>query len=358
VPSSNEIRWSQLKVGALVLVAVGVLIFLIFLMSGSTGGLFARKLVLRSYFSNASGLKDGAPVTLEGVTIGNVMKIRIIPARNPTPVEVTLQVGAEFAKALHSDSTTAISQAGVLGDSFIDINSAHATGPVPTNNAELTVTNSPTIQDVIQTSQGSIEQINGLMKKLDVLIDTINSGKGTAGQFINNPALYRKIEHIADDLQTITGTVASGKGSLGKLLKDNTLYDRANSAIDRVDKITTGLDEGKGTAGKLLHDDKLYNNLNETIAGANKLVTDINAGKGGLGKIAKDPAFAQKLDNTITNLDKLLTSVNEGKGTLGQLAVNRSLYDHADQTMEQSQELVKAFRQNPKKYLTINMKIF
>ena len=53
VPSRKEIQWSQLKVGALVLVAVGVLVGLIFLMSGSTGGLFAPKLILRSYFDNA-----------------------------------------------------------------------------------------------------------------------------------------------------------------------------------------------------------------------------------------------------------------------------------------------------------------
>jgi len=38
--------------------------------------------------------------------------------------------------------------------------------------------------------------------------------------------------------------------------------------------------------------------------------------------------------------------------------VNRSLYDHTDATMDQAQELVKAFRQNPKKYLTINLKVF
>jgi len=72
VPSRKEIQWSQLRVGALVLVALAVLIGLIFLMSNSTGGLFERKLLLRAYFVNASGLKDGAPVTLEGVTIGNV----------------------------------------------------------------------------------------------------------------------------------------------------------------------------------------------------------------------------------------------------------------------------------------------
>ena len=44
MPSRREIQWSQLKVGALVLVAVAVLVGLIFLMSGSTGGLLARGL--------------------------------------------------------------------------------------------------------------------------------------------------------------------------------------------------------------------------------------------------------------------------------------------------------------------------
>jgi hypothetical protein len=101
VPSRKEIQWSQLRVGALVLAAMAVLIGLILLMSGSSGGLFARKLVLRSYFENAAGLKDGAPVTLEGVTIGNVIHVRVVPERNPTPVEVTMRVGHEYLTAAY-----------------------------------------------------------------------------------------------------------------------------------------------------------------------------------------------------------------------------------------------------------------
>jgi phospholipid/cholesterol/gamma-HCH transport system substrate-binding protein len=58
--------------------AMTVLVVLIFLMSGSSGGLFARKLALRAYFDNAAGLKDGAPVTLEGVTIGNVIHVGVV----------------------------------------------------------------------------------------------------------------------------------------------------------------------------------------------------------------------------------------------------------------------------------------
>jgi len=62
--------------------------------------------------------------------------------------------------------------------------------------------------------------------------------------------------------------------------------------------------------------------------------------------------------DTFTHLDSILKGVDEGKGSLGQFVKNRSFYDHADETMDQAQQLVKGFRENPKKYLTINMKIF
>jgi phospholipid/cholesterol/gamma-HCH transport system substrate-binding protein len=338
--------------------AMAVLVGLILLMSGSSGGLFARKLVLRSYFENAAGLKDGAPVTLEGVTIGNVIHVRVVSERNPTPVEVSMRVGHEYLSGLHTDTTASIAQAGVLGDSFVDLNSAHASGPAPANNAELKSAGSPTIQDVIRTSEGSIKQVSTLMRKVETLVDTLNSKRGVAGSLINDPELARKIVSIATNLDTVTKSIAEGKGSLGKLVNDDTLYTRANSAVDRLDRITTALDEGKGSAGKLLKDDTLYNNLNAAVANTNQLVAEINSGKGAMGKLARDPAFAQKLDDTVTRLDNILTNVDEGKGSLGQLVQNRSLYDHADQTLDQTQQLVKSIREDPKKYLVIRMKVF
>ena len=337
---------------------MAVLIFLIFLMSGSTGGLFAPKLVFRSYFGNASGLKNGAPVTLEGVTIGNVIRIRVVPDRNPTPVEVTMKVGEEFIRDLHVNSTTSIAQAGVLGDSYVDIDSSHASGPPPGNNAELKATGSPSIQDVIRTSQDSIEDATQLIRKLETLVDTLNSTRGIAGSLINDHQLTVRINHISADLEKITGAISSGQGSLGKLINDDSLYNKANSAVDNVNKLTTALEQGQGTAGKLLKDDSLYNNLNATAANANQLISEINAGKGAMGKLTRDPEFARKLDDTITQLDTILKGMNEGKGTLGQLAQNRSLYDNANGTLDQTQELVKSIRENPKKYLVIHMKIF
>ncbi len=50
-----------------------------------------------------------------------------------------MRVGGKYIRFLHTDSTTSIAQAGVLGDSYVDISSAHARGPQPANNSELTI---------------------------------------------------------------------------------------------------------------------------------------------------------------------------------------------------------------------------
>ena len=358
MPTRKEIQWSQLRVGLLVLGATAVAIFLIFLMSASSGGMFSKKLVLRCYVQDAAGLKDGAPVTLQDVTIGNVTRIRLVPERKPNIVEVTMRVGHQYLNALHTDSAASIAQAGVLGDSYVHIDSTHAVGPQPRENAELPSAGSPSIQDVIRTSEDSIAEIHNLTKHIDTLVTTINSGKGTIGELVNSPEFAHKITAIATNLESVTDSIAQGKGTLGKMMVDDTLYNRANSTIDKLNKIATALDDGKGTAGKLLHDDSFYNNMNSAAANASQLAAEVNSGQGTLGKLTKDPAFAQKLEDTVTQLDALLKGVNGGQGTLGQLAQNRSLYDHADQTLDQAQKLFQAFRSNPKKYLTIQMKVF
>jgi phospholipid/cholesterol/gamma-HCH transport system substrate-binding protein len=337
---------------------MAALIGLIFLMSGSTGGLFARKITLVSYFQNAAGLKVGAPVTLEGVTIGNVIRMRVVPQREPNPVQVTLRVGAEYLDGLHTDSSASIAQAGVLGDSYVDISSQEAKGPPPQNDAELKAGTSPTIQDVIRTSKVSIDDLTRLMGKVEILVDSLNSGKGTAGQFIQNPDLYNKISKLTTNLQSITQGIAEGKGTIGKLVQDDTLYTHLNDTVAKLDDITTGIDQGKGTAGMLLKDDALYKNLNSAVRNTNELLSEINAGHGTIGKLSRDPEFAKKFDDSVTKLNSILTSINEGKGTVGQLFVNKSLYEHFDQTAEQSTALLKAIRQDPKKYFVIRLKLF
>lgn len=340
------------------LVALAALVFIIFRMSATTGGLFSKKITLICYFDNASGLAPGATVTLDGVTIGNVKKIQVVPSHNPTPVEVIMTVASRYLSGLHTDSLATITQAGVLGNSFVDIDSTHATGPEPPDGTVLKASGSPTLQDVIGGANSSITSVNALIRRVDVLIDTLNSNRGTLGRIINDRQMANKIAQATDNLTAITDQIRSGKGTLGKLLNDDTIYNHFNSAAAHLDNVTAAIDSGHGTAGKLIHDDAIYNHIDDAVKNTDELLKQINSGHGALGKAIKDPEFAKKLDSTVTQLNAILTDLNAGKGSAGQLLKNRSLYDHLDQSSDQATQLIKAIRENPKKYLVIRLKLF
>jgi len=356
VPSQQQVRWSQLRVGITVLAASVVLAILIFLMTGSVG-LFTKKIRLRSYFENAEGVRVGAPVRLEGVDIGNVISIRVVD-RPLTPVEVTMKISTRYIRGIHKDSKSVLSTAGVLGETFVDISSRTAKGPQVADNDELQTETRPDINDMVRASQSTLQNIDVLVKRVDRIVSTIESGQGSIGKVINDPELYNRLNQTLSEMQHIAEQITSGKGSIGKLINDQELYDKLNASITKVDRMVDDIDKGKGTVGKLLKDPALYDEAHATIAKANQLMADINAGKGAMGKFTHDEEFAKKLDNSITNLNALLNRMNAGEGTVGKLFVDPSLYTNADQMMLETRKLVQAVRENPKKYLTIRFKVF
>ncbi|HEY6448923.1 MAG TPA: MlaD family protein [Acidobacteriaceae bacterium] len=347
-----------MKVGVLVVIAIAVLISLVFLMAGNTGGFWQGHLTLRSYFENSAGLKIGAPVNLQGVTIGSVKGIRIDSSRGLTPVEVIMRINKEKAKDVHADSKASLLTVGVLGDTVVDIDSRRATGPPVPNFAELPTNESPSLQDVIQASQGTIEQLDTILTKVNTIADALSTDKGSIGALINDKTVYNKGLATLNELSALVDKVSSGQGSIGKLVNDDTMYDELKSATQGLNQIVESINSGKGSAGKLLKDDSLYNNLNASSKNLNEILDRINRGEGSLGVLAKDPQFANKLNDTVTKLDSILTQVDSGQGSMGALLKDRKLYDHADQVMQDSSDLVKAIRKDPKKYLTIHMKIF
>lgn len=361
MPSQQEVKWSQLKVGVIVLVSMALLTTLLFLMTKASGmSVFSKKLIVHTFFENSAGLKKGGEVQLQGVTIGEVKDVKIStdPARKLTPVEAVMKLDPKFIASLHKDSKASLSTIGVLGDTVIDINSQTATGPPLENGDELRTLETPSLTDVVKASQGTIESLNVILAKMDKIVDKLENGDGSVGKLINDPELYNKATKTVNEVNTLVANLNAGKGSAGKLISDDQLYNKLNDAATRLDNITTALDSGKGTAGKLLKDDAMYNNLNSTLVHANSLLAEADAGKGSLGILVKDPDFANKLNDTVTKLNTLLTNVNDGKGTLGKLATDDQAYTNLNKLLTESTTLVTTIRQDPKKYLTIHMKIF
>ncbi len=357
MPSQRQVRWSQLRVGLVVIFASITLAVLIFLMTGPTG-LFTKKITVLAYFDNAGGLREGAPVRLEGVDIGNVTGIAVVPNHGKTPVQVTMKVSMKYADGLREDSTVTLSTAGVLGETFVDIDSRQATGRMVRTGDVLKTIETPDFNDVIRTTQGSLQNVDILVRRVDRIVTQIESGNGSIGKLIYDQGLYNRLNATLNEVQGMVQQISQGKGSIGKLIASDDLYNKANASVDKLNNILDQVNSGQGTVGKFIKDPALYNNANETIKKANQLMADINSGKGALGKFASDPEFARKLDNTISKLSNIADKLDSTQGTAGMLLTDPKLYNNADQMLVETRGLIKAIRENPKKYLTIHFRVF
>ena len=357
MPSQKQLKWSQLRVGLTVLIASITLMVLIFVMSG-TGGWFTTKISIRSYFDNAGGLREGAPVRLAGVDIGNVASVRIVEGKPLTPVEVTMKVNTKYKFNLRKDSVTLLSTAGILGETFVDVDSSVAKGPAAEDGDTLSARSQPDIQDVVRASQGTLQNIDTLLKRVDRIVAFIESGQGSIGKVIYDPALYNQLNSTVAEFKGLVDDIQSGKGSIGPLLTSDEAYKKVMAAVDKVNLMVDDLQAGKGSAGKLLKDPELYDNANKTIANVRQLTDDINAGKGALGKMTHDQEFAAKLQTLMSNLANLSERLDKGEGTAGMLFKDPALYNNSNQMLVETRELVKSIRENPKKYLTFHVKVF
>ena len=357
MPSQKQLKWSQLRVGITVIVAALTLGFLLFLMSG-TAGLLTPRMTLKSYFDNAEGLRVGAPVRLSGVDIGNVTRITIVRDKPLTPVEVTMRVSSKYDYGMRRDSMTSLETAGVLGETYLDIDSSQAVGAPLHDGDTLPTQVHPDFNQVVRASQSTLENMDALLKRADRILAFAESGKGSLGKLIYDPTLYNRFSATVAEFQKIVEQVANGEGSLGALISRNDAYDKFLATLDKMDAVIDDMQQGKGTAGKFLKDPTLYNNANDTIANLKKITDDIDAGKGTIGKLSKDEELAKKLDTTLTKLSELTTRLEAGEGTAGKLFKDDTLYNNANEMLTETRSLVKAIRENPKKYLSIKMHVF
>src|ERR1700722_11165494 len=328
-------------------------------MSG-TRGLFSKRIMLQSYFDNASGLREGAPVRLSGVDVGNVIHIRIVPDKDKhlTPVEVTIKVSSKYHDSMRRDSVTSLETAGVLGETYLDIDSSQALG-TPVQDGDILPTQvHPDFNQVVRASQSTLQNMDALLKRADRILAFAESGKGSIGKLIYDPTLYNRFSDTVSEFQKIVQQVGSGQGSLGALISRNDAYDKFTAPLDKMNSVIDEMQQGKGTAGKFLKDPSLYNNANDTIANVKKITEDINAGQGTLGKLSKHEELAKKLNNTISKLSDLTTELEAGQGTVGKLFKDDSLFNNANKMLDETRGLVKAVRENPKKYLSIKLHIF
>jgi ABC-type transport system involved in resistance to organic solvents, periplasmic component len=399
-PTQRNLGFSQLRVGLFVFAGLAVLGFLIINSSGEFNP-FEKRMLLRARFATADGLRPGAEVQLAGVHIGQVEDVRFLPPddSDTAKIEAVMSVsekvdGRPITERIRTDSTAQLVATSVLAnDKMINITPGTPKGDAVKENHVLDSSAAISINQLTQTGNDLLNQINRMAIPTNEILNKANSGEGTLGRIINDEALYENLDSTVSEtratmlrLQNTIERINRGEGSAGKLLNDPELYNSLNRTVGQLEAISNDLRAGRGTAGKFLSDEALYNDtraaiqevraavrrLNQIADSFDVITRELNEGKGTFGKFLKDEQLYNdardtlaKFNSTASKLDTLLADAQAGRGTIGKLLTDETLYNNANQTMSnvnqlssEGTKLIYDFRQNPRKYLTIRFRLF
>lgn len=358
MPGRGAVKRSYLKVGVLILVALSALALLALLVSGNTGIFQTNRFEVRAYFKNATGLKVGSPVNLDGVTIGNVRTIHIVTQPKATPVEAILSIGGQYRKNLLTDSRANMNTIGVLGSTVVDIDNTKAHGKPIGNHGVLLTGGVPSLENAMSSFQGTTQKLSKTISEGEVLMSHLSSNKGSIGKLINDSTLRNRAASTVKELTSITAKASEGKGTVGKLMTDDSLMHHLQDMQAKFSDISTAINSGQGTAGKILKDPALGKNLKEASGQLHQISQEARSGQGMVGMMAKDHAFKKTLHDTGSQFHALQAQVNAGKGTMGQIKKNPSLRSHLNDLVENSRKLMTGIRKHPMKYLSIHLRLF
>jgi phospholipid/cholesterol/gamma-HCH transport system substrate-binding protein len=303
-PSDADIRAAvprtsgakELRIGIFVL--VGIISFLASLYILTDPSTFRGRYIVHTLVADAGGLRKGDPVRMKGVNVGRVHEFSLVSQG------VTIALEIEGQWTIPSDSRSRLAASGLMGGRTIEIIPGQSTEPV--------------------LSGGSIP--GGISGGIIDMADELGTQAGT---------VFERLALLLSD-PTITG-VQAGVQEMRTLLADLSSIARSQGAeLERLTGTLNRAAEGIEEASQSAPD------FASAVARADSALQRVNA-------------TSQTLDRAIISLEGLLARIERGEGTLGQLVANDSLYQNLNLAAESVHLLATDVRENPKKYLTVEI---
>ncbi|MEZ0486675.1 MlaD family protein [Fibrella aquatica] len=283
----------EAKVGLLALVTFTMFFFGFNFLKGSN--IFKKNKQFTVVYDNVDGLTTSNPVLLNGLTVGRVAKIDLLPEQG-NKLLVTIDMNKNVV--VRQGSKALLADGGLLGGKIIRLELNRAGGVI--DEGELIAANEQGISALIkEKTLPVLNNVDSLTRRLnyvvasfdqtaDVLNQTLrgaNTVTGTLNSALNeNRAglrlalanvnqLSRSLDQTTRELSPILTKASTFTDSLNALQLRQTL-NSANKSIDNLQKLLGNIEKGQGSLGKLTTDDSLYVNVSRTAGGLEKLLTD------------------------------------------------------------------------------------
>jgi phospholipid/cholesterol/gamma-HCH transport system substrate-binding protein len=247
---------------------------------GSKENMFTSTFKLNSEFETVSGLKPGASVRMNGISVGKVDNIEI-KSKTKVLVEMTLEKSVQ--KFIKKDSKATINSEGLVGNKIVELIPGSSEAPSILDNEMIVSVRPIEVQDIISGLKETSDNATLITKDLSEITGRINNGEGTLGQLINNDQLYKSIDssmqsfvgisgNVNQILYKIAGAVDGMTGDVTQL----TLTIR-NITAD-ISEITRKMNSSESIVGTLLTDTIFANNLKSLMQNANMTTKNLENG--------------------------------------------------------------------------------
>lgn len=354
----QTLAWRELRVGLLVIISFALLASAIFFVGGETG-IFTEKITVTALLPDGSGLRPGAEVWLDGVVIGNVSRVSIAKVPGPDHgVDVEMRLDSQYQDLIRSDSTLAIGSIGLLGDKNIEISRGTEAGMPVADGGTIQGKSAGDIRRIITGTDDLVANLKVLSDKFVEISDTIDRGEGTLGKLLNKSEIHDNLNNAVLEAEMLVRDIRMGPGTAGRLIYDDELFERMTGVLNRIDNLVVKAESGDGTIGKFMNDPSVYNRFDQLIARIDGVTERIDRGEGTLGKLSRDEGLYNDVRATMTRVNSLVNAIESGDGTAGRLIQDPTLFNSMNQTVSEVQKLLYDLRQDPKKYLTVNFRLF
>ena len=346
MPRTRSLAWSELKIGIVAVVAIGLAILLVVAVGGQAGFSWQRY-KLKTKFSNVQGLKTGAIVRVAGVEVGKVTEMDFVGAE----VQVTVEVNKEHQSRITDQSRASLGSLSLLGEPTIEISPASGGTPLKDGDFVPSERTPGQISDVAEKATQTLQQTTALIKD-------IRSGKGTVGKLFTDDQVYREVNQLVASAEAVTTAISQGQGSLGRFVRDPTVYKQVNAAIANLQEMTRRINAGEGSLGRLLRDDQLATSLSSATTNLDQVTGRLSRGEGTMGKLLTEQQLYDRFNSIASRIDKLTADLEQGQGAAGQLLQNKQLYENMNGAASELRGLIGDIRKDPKKYLNVRVSIF
>lgn len=347
-------RALQVKVGMIVLIAVAILGVTIFLM-GKERRLFESKVPFEIHFTRAGGLREGAPVSLAGVTVGSVEAVSFPTDIRENFIVVRINVVGKMAPRMRKDMVAKIRTQGLLGDRFIELSGGNAASDLLRPGGVIASVNPVDYEALLSGGGDLVQNLTEVTGSLKNVLKSLEQGKGFLGQIVASDNEGGKWAETADNLRSasaslksILGSIEKGNGFLGQLIENRPAgqvmagdlkvgLSELRKSAESLRKTTEKIEKGEGSLGTLIQDPnagrEILTSLRRSASNLESITLQFREGEGVLQRLASDKPYADRvlgnLEQTTKDLAQITGKIEKGEGTIGALVNDPELYRDA-----------------------------